>query len=115
MARPTSFAVAVAVALGLACLGLMSPALRAERQGAAPPPAVAPLDADSTPFTAKNLVGHHLWVIVFDRSSMQIEDIRRAAADAMAWANDKTPNVDVVAVAVINSTGLELLQDFTTD
>jgi hypothetical protein len=37
------------------------------------------------------------------------------ASEAARWNTQRTPNVDVVAVAVITSAGLELLQDFTTN
>ena len=105
----------VAVAFVTVSAHVLGPRLHAARQSAAPAQAVAPLDADLTPFTSKNLVGHRLWVIVFDKSSMQSDDIQRVAAEAAKWNTQKTANVDVVAIAVITSTGLELLQDFTTN
>jgi VWFA-related protein len=116
MTRPKSPVFSgIAVALVMASTSFVDPLLRAAAQVTAPAQTVPPLDADLTPFTSKNLAGHRLWVIVFDKTSMQSEDIQRVAAEAVKWNNEKTPNVDVVAVAVINTTGLELLQDFTTN
>jgi VWFA-related protein len=116
MARTKSLAFTglIAVALVMVLTPRARIALHAAAQAAGPTQTVPPLDADVTPLTSKNLVGHRLWIMLFDKSSMQIEDIRRAAADAVKWSAEKTPNVDVVLVAVISSTGLEVLQDFTT-
>jgi hypothetical protein len=117
MTRSRSLALPALVAVGLvmASARVTGPHLHAAGQVAAPNQTVPPLDADVTPFTAKNLVGHRLWILVFDKSTMQSEDIQRVAAEAAKWNAERTPNVDVVAVAVITSTGLELLQDFTTN
>lgn len=105
----------VAVALVMVSAHVVGPLLHAAGQVAAAAQTVPPLDADLTPFTTKNLVGHRLWIIVFDKSSMQSDDIQRVATEAASWNTQKTPNVDVVAIAVITSAGLELLQDFTTN
>ncbi|HEY6357668.1 MAG TPA: hypothetical protein VIX35_05465 [Vicinamibacterales bacterium] len=105
----------VAVAFVMASAHGVGPLLRAAGQVAATAQTVPPLDADLTPFTVKNLAGHRLWIIVFDKSSMQSDDIQRVATEAARWNTQRTPNVDVVAIAVITSSGLELLQDFTTD
>ncbi len=105
----------VAVALVVVSTHVVGPLLHAAGQVAAEAQTVPPLDADLTPFTTKNLVGHRLWIIVFDKSSMQSDDIQRVATEAARWNTQKTPNVDVVAIAVITSAGLELLQDFTTN
>lgn len=117
MMRTTSHAFAGLIALAAVTMltGWAGSALNAAAQVAAPPQTVPPLDADLTPLTSKNLVGHRLWLIVFDKSSMQAEDVRRSSADAVQWSTQKTINVDVVAVAVISSAGLEMLQDFTTN
>jgi hypothetical protein len=117
MTRPKSIAFAglIAVALVTTLTRFVSPALLAAAQVTASVQTVPPLDADLTPLTSKNLVGHRLWIIVFDKSSMPIEDMQRATTEAVKWMTEKTPNVDVVAVAVISSTGLEVLQDFTTN
>jgi len=82
---------------------------------ASPPQTVAPLDADSTPFTSQNLLGHHLWIVVFDKSTMRVEDVQRSADDALAWSRQTIANVDLIAVATIGVSGAQMLQDFTTN
>jgi VWFA-related protein len=109
----------IAVGLVTALTRFVDPTLHAAThaasQAAAPAQTVPPLDADLTPLTTKNLVGHRLWIVVFDKSAMELADVGRAASDAVQWTKEMTPNVDLVAVAVISATGLQVLQDFTTN
>jgi hypothetical protein len=104
-----------AVALTLMWAPGAERALHAAAQTPAPARAVPPLDADTTPLTSQNIAGHRLWLILLDKTALQATDIERVTADAIAWSTEKTPNVDVVAVAVIGSQGLEVRQDFTSN
>src|ERR1700733_14776436 len=115
--RVSAVAVAVAIGIGTGWRPLT------RRAAAAPPRPVAqaapqrvpPLDATATPLTDQNLVGHKLWLLVFDKTGMQLGDVQRVLENATAWLGDRTSNVDVVAVAEIGANGLQLLQDFTSD
>ena len=84
----------------------------------APPPGAAPAavaaDRGAVPLTSEEVAGHRVWVLLFDTSSMQPEDVQKAADAALAWAGTKMSPADLVAVASIGST-LQVLQDFTTD
>jgi VWFA-related protein len=75
------------------------------------PPAV---DAANGALTTDEVAGHRVWVILFDTSSMQPEDVQKAADSAVTWAKTKMSPADLVAIASIGST-LQILQDFTTD
>jgi len=107
--------------VGISIAALAAVPLRGARpapgdpQQTAAPQTVRPLDADVTPLTSENIAGHRLWIIVLDKGRMQAEDMRRADADALKWMREKTPNVDVVAIAEISSDGVQMLQDFTTN
>ncbi len=68
----------------------------------------------STPLTSNEVAGHRVWVLLFDTSSMQPEDVQKAADAAIKWTDTKMGPADLVAVASISST-LDILQDFTTD
>jgi len=108
---------AVAVTLGLA-----------PKNGAKPAPPVAaaaptkvdetapkaPVDADKGPLTSDEVAGHRVWILLFDTSSMQPEDVQKAADGAIKWSKEKMSPSDLVAVAVISST-LQIVQDFTND
>ncbi len=87
--------------------------------GAAPPPekaaeTPAAVDAANGAITSDEVAGHRVWVLLFDTSSMQPEDVQKAADAAIAWAKDKMTPADLVAVASIGST-LQIISDFTTD
>jgi VWFA-related protein len=107
---------AVAVTLGLAPKVGPKPAAPAP----APAPKVdesapkAPVDADTGPLTSDEVAGHRVWILLFDTSSMQPEDVQKAADGAIKWSKEKMSPSDLVAVAVISST-LQIVQDFTND
>jgi VWFA-related protein len=77
------------------------------------PPAV---DASTNggQLTQDQVAGHRIWVLLFDTSSMQPEDLQKAADGAVNWAKTKMGPADLVAIASIGST-LQVLLDFTTD
>ena len=79
-----------------------------------PAPAAVAADRGAAPLTSEEVAGHRVWVLLFDTSSMQPEDVQKAADAALAWAGTKMSPADLVAVASIGST-LQVLQDFTTD
>lgn len=87
---------------------------------AAPPAAAAAadaapmIDAATTPLTSNEVAGHRVWILLFDTSSMQPEDIQKAADGALKWTAEKMSTSDLVAVASISST-LQILTDFTND
>src|SRR5262245_1036198 len=85
---------------------------------AAPPPdnpdKAAAVDAANGPLTSDEVAGHRVWVLLFDTSSMQPEDVQKAADSAVKWAKEKMSPADLVAIASIGST-LQILTDFTTD
>src|SRR5580765_1302991 len=87
-------------------------------QPATPPPDAgdkpAAVDAVNGPLTTDEVAGHRVWVLLFDTSSMQPEDVQKAADAALKWTETKMTPADLVAVASIGST-LQILQDFTTD
>jgi VWFA-related protein len=72
------------------------------------------VDAANGPLTTESVAGHRVWVLLFDTSSMQPEDIQKAADSAVKWATEKMSSSDLVAVAAISST-LQILEDFTND
>jgi len=72
------------------------------------------VDATNGPLTSAEISGHRIWVLLFDTSSMQPEDLQKAADASVRWAKEKMSPADLVAVASIGST-LEILTDFTTD
>jgi VWFA-related protein len=85
----------------------------AARGTAAATPATAPSDSP-TPLTSEDVAGHRLLTLLFDTSSMQPEDVHRAADSAIKWVNDTMSPADLVAVAAIGSS-LQVLTDFTSD
>jgi VWFA-related protein len=96
-------------------------AAKAVRKPAVSPPAasaeaapMAPVDASTGPLTSEEVAGHRVWILLFDTSSMQPEDIQKAADGAIKWAKEKMTTSDLVAVAAISST-LQVLLDFTND
>ena len=81
---------------------------------AATPEPAAIVDAENGPLTTETVAGHRVWVLLFDTSSMQPEDIQKSADSAVKWAREKMSSSDLVAVAAISST-LQILLDFTND
>lgn len=76
--------------------------------------ATAVVDASATPLTSEDVAGHRVWILLFDTSSMQPEDVQKAADGALKWTTEKMSTSDLVAVAAISST-LQILTDFTND
>ena len=76
--------------------------------------AEATIDASMMPLTSDEVAGHRVWILLFDTSSMQPEDVQKAADAAIKWSTDKMSTSDLVAVAAISST-LQILTDFTND
>jgi VWFA-related protein len=100
-------------------IGLSKPAPKPAANAAATPvPASAPpptaIDAAASPLTSDEVAGHRVWVLLFDTSSMQPEDIQKAADGAIKWASEKMSTADLVAIAAIGSS-LQVIQDFTND
>jgi VWFA-related protein len=81
---------------------------------AATDPAAPAIDAAAGPLTSADVAGRRIWVLLFDTSSMQPEDVQKAADAAIAWGQERMTPADLVAVAAIGST-LEILSDFTND
>ncbi len=81
---------------------------------AAPAPPMSAVDASRGPLTSDEVAGRRIWVLLFDTSSMQPEDVQKAADAAIKWGQDKMSPADLVAVASIGST-LQILSDFTND
>lgn len=66
------------------------------------------------PLKSEDVAGHRLLTLLFDTSSMQPEDIQKAADSAIKWVNAEMSPADLVAVASIGSS-LQILSDFTAD
>ena len=77
-------------------------------------PAAAPIDATAGPLTSAEVAGRRIWVLLFDTSSMQPEDVQKAADAAITWGQERMTPADLVAIAAIGST-LQILSDFTND
>ena len=72
------------------------------------------VDATNAPLTSTDFAGRRIWVLLFDTSSMQPEDVQKAADAAIKWGNEGMSPADLVAIAAIGST-LQILSDFTND
>ena len=72
-----------------------------------------PADAQK-PLTSDEAAGHRLMVLLFDTSSMQYDEIEKAADSALKWVDEQMTPSDLVAVASIGAS-LEILSDFTSD
>src|SRR5262245_22115568 len=72
------------------------------------------LDASKGALTTAEVAGHRVWVLLFDTSSMQPEDVQKAVDSAIKWGQERMTTADLVAVASISST-LQVLTDFTND
>jgi VWFA-related protein len=89
-----------------------TPTAAAPATSTAPVPAA--IDAAVAEVTSEELAGHRIWVLLFDTSSMQPEDVQKAADAALKWAKEKMTPADLVAVASIGS-AFQVLSDFTTN
>ena len=89
----------------------------ADPKAAAGTAAAAPtagIDASRGPLTSEEVAGRRIWVLLFDTSSMQPEDVQKAADAAITWGQERMSPADLVAIASIGST-LQILSDFTND
>ena len=57
------------------------------------------VDASQGPLTSSEVAGHRVWVLLFDTSSMQPEDVQKAADAAITWGQERMSTADLVAVA----------------
>ena len=78
-------------------------------------PAAAPSAADTpaAPLTSEDVAGHRLLTLLFDTSSMQPEDVTKAADAAIKWVDEQMTPADLVAIASIKNS-LQILTDFTS-
>jgi len=91
-----------------------APGGAAARNSPAGAAATTKSDVDSpAPLTSEDAAGHRLLTLLFDTSSMQPEDIQKAADAALKWVDEQMTPADLVAVASIGSS-LQVLSDFTT-
>jgi VWFA-related protein len=72
------------------------------------------VDADEGPLTSDEVAGHRIWVLLFDTSSMEPDDVQRAVDSAIKWSNERMSPSDLVALLTVNSV-VQMLQDFTND
>jgi VWFA-related protein len=99
---------------------LNAPVLAAAAAGTAPtastgaPSPTADADAEPKPLTSDDTAGRRIMVLLFDTSSMQPEDVQKAADSAIKWVDEDMSTADLVAVASIGSS-LQILKDFTSD
>jgi VWFA-related protein len=75
-------------------------------------PSAPAADAVPAPLTSEAVAGHRLITLLFDTSSMQPEDLQKAAESAVKWVAEEMSPADLVAVASIGST-LKIVSDFT--
>jgi VWFA-related protein len=64
--------------------------------------------------SAEAAAGSRLWILLFDVSSMKIDDVQRARTVALRWVNTNMEGDDLVSVMSV-SASLKLLQNFTSD
>ncbi len=69
---------------------------------------------DQRPLTSDEAAGHRLMILLFDTSSMQPDEVQKAASSALKWVDEQMTTSDLVAVASIG-TSLEIQNDFTSD
>ena len=91
-----------------------TPAATAPRVAAPSTSAPAAAATLPAPLTSEDVAGHRLLTLLFDTSSMQPEDVTKAADAAIKWVNEQMGPADLVAVASIGSS-LQILSDFTSD
>ena len=70
-------------------------------------------EAPAAPLTSEDVAGHRLLTLLFDTSSMQPEDVQKAADAAIKWVDESMTAADLVAVASIGA-NLQVLTDFTS-
>ena len=90
------------------------PIAQATALSAAVTPASAAAPAAPVPLTSEDAAGHRLLTLLFDTSSMQPEDVQKAADAAIKWVDRDMSPADLVAVAAIGSS-LQILSDFSGD
>jgi len=90
------------------------PIAQATALSAAATPASAAAPAAPVPLTSEDAAGHRLLTLLFDTSSMQPEDVQKAADAAIKWVDQDMSPADLVAVAAIGSS-LQILSDFSGD
>ena len=90
------------------------PIARATALAAAAPATNAAAPAAPVPLTSEDAAGHRLLTLLFDTSSMQPEDVQKAADAAVKWVDQEMSPADLVAVASIGSS-LQILSDFSGD
>jgi VWFA-related protein len=91
-----------------------APAAGLPATAAATPAPAERVDASRGPLTSAEVAGRRIWILLFDTSSMQPEDVQKAADAAIKWGQERMSAADLVAVASIGST-LQILTDFTND
>ena len=67
------------------------------------------------PPVTTDLGGKRLVVLLFDSSGMEPEQLQRALESAHEYVTDRMTTADLVAIASIGTTGLEVGQDFTAN
>jgi len=92
----------------------VAPAGAADPKAAAAETAATGVDASRGALTSEDVAGRRIWVLLFDTSSMQPEDVQKAADAAIKWGAERMSPADLVAIASIGST-LQILSDFTND
>jgi VWFA-related protein len=75
----------------------------------------APARTEPTPAIPVDLPGRRLVVLLFDANAMEPEQLARAVKSAEQYVDGRMSAADMVAVASIGTTGLEVNQDFTSD
>ncbi len=88
-----------------------------EAQVAASAAPATPATTTPTPpvdFSPESLAGRRLWMLLFDVSSMEPEDVQRAIDSAAKYVSSQMGVEDLIAVATVGST-LDVVSDFTGD
>ena len=106
-------AIAGASALAGAGAGGAQTPLAAPAAGATGIASPAAADLPTHPLTSDEVAGHRLLTLVFDTSSMQPDEVQKAADAAVKWVDGQMTGADLVEVAAINSS-LRVLTDFTS-
>jgi VWFA-related protein len=104
-------AIETATVLSAAAGSSAPPRVAAPGAAAAPKPVER---AAATPLTSEDVAGHRLLTLLFDTSSMQPEEVQKAADAAIKWVDEQMTPADLVAVASIGS-NLQVLTDFTSN
>src|SRR5262249_25104609 len=93
-------------AIAIETASVLSPVAGASATPRVIPPnaAARPAPAEGaapTPLTSEDVAGHRLLTLLFDTSSMQPEDVHKAADAAIKWVDEQMTSADLVAVASI--------------